>query len=345
MSVLSEMSKGSRHAYNFGRALMGRINGEVGGLEAEVSQEITRRTGKSPKGLWVPLDAPVERRIDDTTAGAGAVATVIPPDKYIDILRTKMVTPQLGAEFTELSVSRGKVQLPQQTAATTVQWVTESNSPTASNVTIGNILFSQHTVSAQTAVSRRMIELGAVGLWDFVLRDLARGIAVAIDAAAIGTGATNAPTGGILLASGTTAVSLGTPGSPAYADLVAIEAALATALGDTIAGARIGFATTPALRAVLRQVAELTSGTGRSVWRRDVANGEQCLGYPAAATTQIPAGKILYGDWSQCIVANMSALDVLVNPFKQGASGTVEIYALQDVDVNLRQAAAFVVAA
>ena len=50
---------------------------------------------------------------------------------------------------------------------------------------------------------------------------------------------------------------------------------------------------------------------------------------------------IIYGDFSQLMIAMFSNVEVLVDPFSDFASGKVGIRALASFDIALRQAPAF----
>ena len=50
---------------------------------------------------------------------------------------------------------------------------------------------------------------------------------------------------------------------------------------------------------------------------------------------------IWYGNWSDLIIGYWSGLDLQVDPYTGGASGTVRVRVLQDVDVAVTHAASF----
>jgi hypothetical protein len=50
---------------------------------------------------------------------------------------------------------------------------------------------------------------------------------------------------------------------------------------------------------------------------------------------------ILFGNWADLIIGEWGGLDILVDPFTQGAAGTVRVIAHQDVDIQLRRVASF----
>jgi HK97 family phage major capsid protein len=77
-------------------------------------------------------------------------------------------------------------------------------------------------------------------------------------------------------------------------------------------------------------------------------------GYPAATTTAIPTvsatpdtSTVIFGAWSQLLIGYWTGTDILVNPYETTAyaKGRVIVRAMRDVDVAVRYAAAFAVAA
>ena len=77
------------------------------------------------------------------------------------------------------------------------------------------------------------------------------------------------------------------------------------------------------------------SGSGRFVLDTDM----RILNYPVYIS-ELCTG-VTFGSWEQMILAYWSGLDVLTDPYTAGASGTVNFYALQDLDVGVRLPTAF----
>jgi HK97 family phage major capsid protein len=327
------------------------------GLEGEVSREICRRSGKSPRGFYMPHEA----RLDTTITGAGAAATVWPPRMFIDVLRAKLVIEALGGQITSLSVDKGVVQLPVQTAGTPVTWVSEgSNAASNTGLAVSSVTFTPHTALCNTGVSRFMKDVSAPGFDDWLYADLAKQIAVAVDAVALnGLGAASNQPLGILQTPNTTSYTLaadtaGNGGAPAYLDLVMMEELLGNANADSRADARLGLCTSPNGRSKLRRTdsSAMVAGTsGQWCWPQLY---NTVLGHPAAATTNVPNNftkgsgtgltAMIFADWTNCIVNLFSAVDLLVNPFTITTLGYYSIYAYQEVDVQLARAAGFLVA-
>ena len=317
------------------------------GLEGEVSREIAHRSGKSSRGFWMPHEA----RLDTTTTGAGAAATVWPPRMFIDVLRAKLVIEALGGQITSLSADPGVVQLPVQTSGTAVTWVAEgSNAGANTGLAVSSVTFTPHTAICNSGISRFMKDTEADGFDDWLYADLAKQIAVAVDQVAInGAGAASYQPLGILQSPNTTSYTLaadsGSGGAPSYADLVGMEEVLGNANADTRADARLGLCTSPNGRSKLRRTdsSALVAGTsGQWCWPQLY---NTVLGHPAQATTNVPnnlvknsvtgLSALIFADWTNLIANLFSAVDLLINPYTITSLGYYSIYAYQEVDVQI----------
>ena len=76
-------------------------------------------------------------------------------------------------------------------------------------------------------------------------------------------------------------------------------------------------------------------------------------GYRVGMSNQIPANlakgnkinlsPLIFGNWDSLVEAFWSGVDVLVDPYTGGTSGTVRVVLLQDCDIAVRYAASFAV--
>ena len=111
-------------------------------------------------------------------------------------------------------------------------------------------------------------------------------------------------------------------------------------------------ATVLLVKAILRQTMDTVSVAGGSgdvtvgvgKYLLEQLKGEAyCEGYRFLDTTLAPAKKLLFGDFSQLVLALWSGTDIKVDPFTLSTSGALRIVALQDCDYLVRHAAAFAV--
>lgn len=309
------------------------------GLERECHTEILKRMGltEAPNnGFMMPME--VQKR--DLTAGtpnAGGVtvATDNLAGSFIDLLRNRSVVAQLGA--TMLDGLQGNVTIPRQTGAGTAYWLAnEGTAITESQLTLGQLALSPKNVGAYTEISRQLMLQSNPSADGLVMNDLAKVIALAIDQAAInGSGAAGQPTG-VITTAGIGSVTGTTLG---YAGILEFQTDVANsnALADNCA-----YLTTPAVAALLAARQRFTS-TDTPLWQGNILDG-QVSGFRAASTLQMPAANMLFGDFSQIIIASWSGIEIAINPYAQFTSAITGIRAIATVDVGVRIPGAFALA-
>ncbi|HWA00388.1 MAG TPA: phage major capsid protein [Caulobacterales bacterium] len=316
------------------------------GFEREISQEVVRRSGRSFEGIAVPDEVfQVERRtLLMGSSAADFVPNVHRADLFIDKLRASLITGRLGA--TVLDGLVGTVDIPKQTGSSSAQWVAEDGSLTETDATLTDVNLTPKTVGAMTSFSRRTLINAAPSIEQLVRNDLAAVIAGAIDAKAmLGDGSSNTPTG-IIHTSG-----VGNPtfaSGPTWAQVLAFIAAVE---GADAALAGLGWAMSPKGASIFRGVTKVEDDAGAG-FLMEAPNA--MAGYPAATTSAIPTvsatpdtSTVIFGAWSQLLIGYWSGTDILVNPYETTAyaKGRVIVRAMRDVDVAVRNAAAFAYAA
>ena len=340
--------------YSLKRAIEAVASGrpQDAGLEMEASHAVAKRTGKSPRGFFLPNDVTnrfVGQR--DLTAGASAAGAKLVDEivqvPVIEALRARMVMGQLGA--TVLNGLSSNVSVPKVTTGAAGAWVAENAAPGETTQVIGQVTLTPKTCAAYTDISRRLLVQSSADVESLIRNDITNSLAVAIDTAAVNGGGSNEPTG-IIQNSGVTTVAMGTNGAaPTYAKLCEVEA------GPENANAAMGtmqFLTNAKVRKKLRQL-EIATNSGLMLfdWRFNTI-----LGYPTTVANIVPStltkgsssvcSGIIFGDFSQVLVGYFGpGVDILVDPYTGGNAGTVRVSALVDVDVNLRHGAAFSVIA
>jgi HK97 family phage major capsid protein len=354
-----------RHRYSFLKAIQAseqRAKGNnVGGLEVELSQDISKRMGKQAQGLYIPLGNEAEysdmfeQRDLTTTSGTGAVF-VTPELPFIELLRNKLVLTKLGTTF--LTGMEGKFSIPRQSAAATGYWVSEETAVTASNQTIDQVAFVNKTLGAYTSISRKFIYQTSVDAESFVKNDLALQLAIALENAAIqglGTGAI--PTGILYnstIQTNSSGLALGSSGgAPTFQALVNMETQVSALNADR---GQMSYLVSPAVRGTLKQTPKIANSTFPIyLWEDqgfedDVPVGN-VNGYKAYATNNVPnnltkgsgsgLGAIIFGNFQDLVIAQWGGLDMVVNPFSNQSSGTISISMLMESDVEVRHAESF----
>ena len=346
------MSEKEKKDFSFVRAINAAAsrNWKDAGLEREASDAVEKIVGRTPQGFFVPNDVTNKRdlTVGTATAGGNLVSTDLLSDSFIDLLRNRMLVRSMGARI--LGGLVGDVAIPSKTGGATSFWVAESGSPTETQQTLGQIGMTPKTVGAFTDISRKLLLQSSIDIEGLVRTDLATVLALAIDSAAInGTGATNQPTG-ILNTAGIGDVAGGTNGAaPTWANIVALWKAVAA---SNAAFGSLGFLTTTNAAAKL-MTTEKATGTAQFVWPD--FPGEDGLarlaGFRAGVSEQVPSNltkgsgtalsAIIFGNFADLIIGEWGALDVLVDPYTGGTSGTTRVRVLQDIDILVRHAESF----
>ncbi len=341
-----------RESYSLLRALRCAADRRpIDGFEAEVSQEIAKRTGKPPRGSFVPtnfndpLGERAEFRDFNLTTGNDLKATIVDAANFIDLLRNRMLVRALGA--TILTGLVGDLSIPSLTGAATPYWIdSESGTVTASNQTTGQVALSPSTVGAQTVLSRKLLIQSTPDAEQLVRNDLAMVLALEIDRAAINGSGSGAEPEGILQNSSIATVAIAdNGGAPTWAKIIELETTVAIENADI---GSLAYMTNAKVRGKLRQIDKGTD-TGNFLW--DDRAAKPLNGYACGVTNQVPSdltkasgsnlSAILFGNWQDLIIGLWSGLDVIADPYTGAASGALTITMLQDLDIAVRRVVSF----
>ncbi|HQU04216.1 MAG TPA: phage major capsid protein [Acidocella sp.] len=362
--------------YSICRAIMASNKNDwsKAGFELECSKTIAQRSGRDGSdGFFLPVNIPMggersisggERATSATAYGAtinagqgggNLVQTTLLAGSFIEVLRNKARVMSLGARM--LSGLVGNIAIPRQDGATQTYWVSpEGADLTEAETTFDQIVMSPKTLGARSQYTRQMLMQSTPDIEMLVRDDLAQVLALAIDLACIsGTGAGGQPTG-ILNKAGIGSVALGANGGPITIDaMIALETTLTAQNVDE---------TNLAYLTNAKQVGSLKTlkdTNGRYLWtqypgifgQRTPTPGE-LNGYPVARSNQVPSNlnkgtgtnlsAVIFANWSDLIVAEWGVLEILPNPYGAGFnSGSIDIRALQSVDINMRHPQSFAV--
>lgn len=310
------------------------------GFELECSREIAKRLGKVPSTttFYVPFDVqqraiPVQQRdLTVATAGAGGFLVETENQGFIEILRNRSVALRMGA--TRLNGLVGSVTVPRQSVAATPVWLAnEASTATESQQTFVQMALSPKTVSSYTEISRQLTLQSSPAAEGIVTSDLAAVVAIAADLGVLnGSGASGQPTGII----GTAGIGGVTGTSLAYAGIIEFQTDVATA---NVTPSRGGYVTTPAVAGLMVARQRFTS-TDTPLWTGNIWDG-QMSGFPAMSSNQMPAANMLFGDWSEVVLAEWGVLEVSVNPFANFQAAIIGVRALYTIDVGVRRPFAF----
>ncbi len=328
---------------------------KVAPAEAEMSQQVAKQLGRSGSqgehSFFVPLDvqyrAMAERQqrmaafgqrdlvVGTSSAGGYLVGTDVM--SFIEVLRNRSVVMRLGA--TTMPGLQGSVSVPKQLTSATAYWfATEAGTATESNITFGQLALSPKTVGGYVEISRQLLLQSTPNAEGIVNADLARVIALAVDAAALtGPGTAGQPTG----ISATSGVGTANPAAGTnigYADMIKFQTTVA-ASNAMMPG--FGYVTTPTIAGLLMGKPRFTN-SDTPIWGGNILDGS-LVGARAMTSLQVSSATMFGGDFSQVVIGEWGVLEIEANPYAQFQSGIVGVRALYSCDVGVRYGAAFAI--
>jgi HK97 family phage major capsid protein len=329
------------------------------GFELECTQAIAKRLGRDvpdPMKFFVPAEVQerqvayvpgttlqtasaraaygdyFKRDLTAASASGGGYTVGTMNMSYIEMLRGRAMAFALGA--TPLPGQRDNITIPRQTATGSATWLAnEASTISEVNQTFGQLSLSPKNVGAYTEISRQLLLQSNPSIEGIVTSDLSIVTALAVDTAVLsGSGSGGQPTG----IANTAGIGSVTGTSLAFDDILEFQTDVA---GSNVRPVRGGYATTHAVASLCIQRVKYSS-TASPLWEGNVWDGTM-QGFPAMASNQMAAGTMLFGDWSQVLVAEWGNLEIEVNPFAAFSAGIVGIRAIYSMDCGLRYAGAF----
>jgi HK97 family phage major capsid protein len=240
----------------------------------------------------------------------------------------------MAAGATVLNGLQGDVVIPKKSAASTAGWIaTEGAASAESEPTFGQITMSPKVVGAHTQITRLMMQQSSLDIENLIRNDLAQGIALSIDAGALsGSGSSGQPTG-ISATSGINTPTNFAAATPTFAEVVAMETAVAE---DNALLGNLAYILPASMYGALKTALK-DAGSGQFV----VGPDGQINGYNAIVSNQVTAGDLYFGNFADALIGLYGGLDIVVDPYSNSTSGTVNVTALQTVDVAVRHAVSF----
>ncbi len=356
-------------SFSISKAILGAVTGDwtKAGFERSAIEAAYKASGKvrsSEHEITIPTDVvwrvgrPGMTRSPYSTspvsAGGALVETQLLAGEFVDVLRNKSVTGELGAKM--ISGLAGNVSLPRQATQSQAYWVAEDGPITESEATFDMVSLAPRTLGALSTISRQMLVQSTPEIDALVSADFTRVIALEIDRAALFGSGTNSQPLGIANQPGVNVYAVGANGDAATFDvMLAMKEKLLSANAPMEA---LGFAINPKTFAAL---ADLKASTGQYLWNWQ---GIAAQGAPASIfgdryviSNQLPSNgtagtssgicsTAIYGNWSELVIGMWSGPTILANPYDSVgfASGAVKLRIMQMVDVALRHPVSFCVA-
>lgn len=314
------------------------------GLEAENRAELKRQNPnlKSP----APLEAfSIERRgvLTTTTPAGGPGSNLIGDDyrgsQYVDLLEAYNPLTDLGVRRDQ--VNGGSVIYPGGKTPAVAAFTGENSTIGVTDPEFRQVIGSPKHCTAIAEFSRNLLMSATPTAEELIRRLLSKAAAQKVAQVALQGGGANEPTG-ILATAGLPTVSLATP---SYSAILDMESTLAESNAQGT-----GWAMRPLVATRLRKTPKVASTDSVMIMEAK----DELIGYPVARTTLLAIDTVptpdetpvIFGDWSDMILAEWGAIDLLSNPFAAGCyeKGNVSIRMIWTVDVLIRHIESFVAA-
>ena len=325
------------------RSQLPNVTDAAAGRAREASQEMARRSGRSPNGVLWHMGQTEHRTLTTTTPVAGPGGVLIPtdyrPEAFIDRLRNSTRVRAAGA--TVLSGLTGNVVIPRRTGSAVSYWVPENAPLTVSDPSFDGLTLTPHHAGCLSEMSRNMVMQASPDVEQLCRADMAAVLGETLDAAAINGPGTNAAPRGILSTAGIGSISLGSSGGSLSYDSVAD---LVGTVGDANATGGAFLTNTR----VVRAASKLKDTSGKPLGSAVVFQGQ-----PVQVSNLVPSNgtkgsgtglsSLIYGNFSDLLIGIWSELDVLVSPYAAGSfeKGNVMVRAFMTVDVAVRHPQSF----
>ena len=351
-----------KRSYSLGRMIRAQATGDwrEAGFEREMNDEITRKVKREAEGVYVP-DFVWQQRGPLSTAATGAtgsevvfddfVPTEHRGDMFIEALRAKQVLGNLGATY--MGGLTGRIKLPKLASGATAGFVEELGDVSDGAGTDGGVTLQPRTMGAFVEISRLLMMESVPAIETIIRNDLLASAADAIEKHAIqGSGSSGQPTG-ILNTSGINDLDISADTDVAaltWQDIIDLVKLVEEDNG-IVNGDAAGFLSNPKVKAKLASTVKVGS-TDSVMLLNDPWNN--LYGYPVEFTGNVPsnlnpgdggtdASALIFGDFSQLMIAQFGAPSILVNPFAGDKAGTIRLTLLGEVDVGVRNAVSFAV--
>ena len=306
--------------YSFQSAMRAAYTGNVEGLVKEMDQEArsnARNTGQTFKGLAIP--STILTRAAVGTAAVNATQTM----SFTDQLEANLVMASAGANFYS---GIENMKFPVISGVNSYFQPEAGGTAGAANGTASAITLSPKKLISVVNVSNEALTQN-VSLEAALRRNMAQSIAAQLEKALLGE---------VDIANGPTSIFLdAAAGSVAAFDAstaLALEAAVLDA-GVQLEGARMAYLMNSASYQAIKVAAMVSSVSPAYDMREKLVNSYFSL-FSSNVGNGGTAGKdaVLFGDFSKVHIAQFGGLDVLYDPYTNGATGEPRMIVTSLVD-------------
>ena len=312
--------------YSFQSAMRAAYTGNVEGLVKEMDQEArsnARNTGQTFKGLAIP--STILTRAAVGTAAVNATETM----SFTDQLEANLVMASAGANFYS---GIENMKFPVISGVNSYFQPEAGGTAGAANGTASSLTLSPKKLISVVNVSNEALTQN-VSLEAALRRNMAQSIAAHLEKALLGeSDVTNGPTSIFLDA------AAGSVAAFSNTTALALEAAVLDA-GVQLEGARMAYLMNSSAYQAIKQAAMVAGVSPVYDMREKLVNSYFSLFSSNVGLHGGTAGKdaVLFGDFSKVHIAQFGGLDVLYDPYTNGATGEPRMIVTSLVDGNAVQ--------
>lgn len=299
------------------KAIKQTANRELDGFEREMNEEGRKEInsfGKSPSegSVIIPQKVMTSKAmtVGSLPDGGNTVDTI--KKGWIDSLRDKIVTRQMGATF--LSGLESDIEFDRQTSEVVFNWSAENASANESNIQTDKVTMRPNRLTGYSRLGVQLLAQSSYDIEKKVRESMIYGQARAFDLAAInGSGAAPEPLG--LL--NTTGIGSVATGALSWANLVAMETEVANDNADEM---DMGYIFNTAVRGLLKTTQKFTGTNGTSLMENKEVNG-----YKTGISNLVPADTIAFGNFKSLMMGTWGGLEIIVDPYTRAKEAQVDL--------------------
>ena len=306
-----------------------RNGGKLSGLEAEMHQEAEKEARKGIDGIGIPTMLLEKRAIDQTNSAIAPTAV----GAFVESLQAAGLYSKVGV--TDLGTVAADTVLPI-AGGSTVAWNTEVGAAADGGANFDKLTLTPQRVTGFANLSNQILAQNGPQAEAAVMNDMARNMAVQIDAAMFGSSdVTNAP-GSIAGTSGvltfTEAASVDVAGDM-------LEAIQTIANNHGLDGNN-AFVNSWELYSVIKAAAQV--GSVYPLYVDDLLAGYP--GYFSSAPTSVAgtSGDGIYGDFSRVFMCTFGPMSIQIDPYTRAIEGEVRLILNNYMDFGVASGASFV---
>lgn len=316
---------------------------EEAALEFRASEAAVEQLGRTGERFVVPPEvlaravgtglarATMTTNVTGPMNAGQVVNTTLETGSFIDLLRNNTVALRLGRVLGGLT---GNIDIPKKIAGGTGYWIGEGQDARETGMSLGQLSFKPKTVAAYADVTHRALMQSSMDVEALLRADLAESLGLTIDTAAwYGTGSEYQPLG-IMMHDGINAQPF-VGDYPTYAEVVAMETAVAV---DNALVQNMKFVGAPGFRGHAKTSLKFQAAGSATLWEP----GNTVNGYGVEITNQVSATDVLFGNFSDFIIAMWGGLEIDIDRAALAKSRGLRVLAFQDIDFGLRRLESFV---